>query len=317
MDSTEKLAYTQPNYDLIVKKAYWTINEALVYLAFYYLRHKSYKTEQEAEAERVTVGDNIYHIIQTGIKAKELLLAETVYDCENDKQCDEINIHKSKINPIYFVVWALKNNIDIPIEFINILLDLGGKFDKRRDLHTHTESDIVYDVEEVKYPIYKGVELEDLSKEKFDDIKKYYGMLQEEVKKLNKTIGIATRIGLLFYENNLPKPANAPIFREAYNKAFDGIPMRLVERIYNSLPEEYKSYTDRSVKPDINEDTLASIIDASVAAGLIRSKGELANVKELEQKLINFELEALPTEHLKGISGACRRLYKKFKAEEV
>ena len=175
-----------------------------------------------------------------------------------------------------------------------------------------TKSDVSYEYTEP--PEFKGIKLEELTKDKFEEFKKSYGMLKLEADKLSKTISIATQVGLLFYEKGLKKPASSSAFKKEYNKHFDGIPQRMVDHIYEVLPNGYKSLAgDLKSEDTIDDDTIDKIIEASIATGLICSKNEVENVKSLEAELARLSFEIPPAVYLRSISGASKRIRKKYK----
>lgn len=171
-------------------------------------------------------------------------------------------------------------------------------------------------------PEFKGLALADLTDKKFEEFKKSYGILKLEVEKLNKTISIAAQIGLLFYKDGLGKPVTCKEFKAEYQKYFDGIPQRLVEIIYENLPDKYKSLAgDNAKKPDskndatINEKTIENIIEASIATGLICKKDGLEGADDLEAKLARYEFDIPSTPYLKSISKAFKKVNTHFRNE--
>jgi hypothetical protein len=94
-------------------------------------------------------------------------------------------------------------------------------------------------------------------------------MLAAEKKKSDAAIIAAVKIGLLFYEEGLSKPATKDLFIAEYKKHLDKLPSlhdTTIERIYRHLPEGYRrSLAGGKVVAESTE--LDQIIKAAVFAG--------------------------------------------------
>ena len=318
MDEYGNLVFEQPDYSKEAKKSFWGVKHAVNLITRYYLREKKYKAEEEGGKEFVNHSKNVIDLLKLSIKSNLVAINIREYDEYYDENGlnSELNIEKSKITPVSFIIWAIGNGLDIPEGFIRalpyykadgaILAESEQANVAAVDTWTEDEAEDT----DFMYPVYKGMELEELTKEKFDEIKKHYGMLQKEVAKLTRTVQITAEIGLLFYDKGLEKPSTASAFKEAFNINFAGIPMRLVQVIYDALPEDYKSYGGNlKDKEFIDDDTMDIIIEASVSAGYICKKDVVKDVKSLREILVG-ECEIPPNIYLNSIVAACKRIAK-------
>lgn len=145
-------------------------------------------------------------------------------------------------------------------------------------------------------------------------LRKKVAELANEKDKWDKSIVAAAKIGLLFYEKGLSKPTTEKEFVAEFSKEFDDLPKTTISKIYRSLPPEYrnKGGSPQKEASGIDDDTIDTIIEAAVAAGLIIGGEEVKDAKDLSQKLTRYEFEAPPEKYLRAISGACKRVHKKY-----
>ena len=141
-------------------------------------------------------------------------------------------------------------------------------------------------------------------------LKKKVTELTNEKDKWDKSIAIAAKIGLLFYEKELTKPATEAAFIDEYEKWFTGIPKKTISMIYKSLPDGYRNTGSRPVtKVDcIDDDMVDTIMEASVAAGFITQKDGAKDSKELKERLEADEYEVPSDSYIKRIAGTCKRV---------
>jgi len=147
------------------------------------------------------------------------------------------------------------------------------------------------DGDDLKYITIKGINFEELTSDKFTEIKKYYGMLQVGESKYRRALPIAAKIGLLFYERSLNKPTTRPAFLDAYKQEFDAILPNdtLAKEIYSQLPEEYRGGS----KPTKPVSDIDPIINAAVFAGAQASNRDSMNIVRLKKSL-TLENYAIP-----------------------
>jgi hypothetical protein len=282
MDEHGNLTHRQPDFDLIVKKDYWTIEYAVRCLTKYYLRDKKYKLNESGDNrdELVVAGKKDYavvyssliNIVEGAVSSKDLLLndrvTEEAYD-EDGCPYAELNLLRSRVAPINFVFWAVRRKLQVPEEFKAILpfYNTKGSTDKIGEVGMFNEFPDGFEAEDAddKYPDYKELKFEGLPKAKFDELKRQYGMLRGEESKWRRGVAIAAKIGLLFYERGLNKPTTRAAFLTAYKPEFDAVLQNdsLAKHIYRNLPESYQGVT----KAPVNPADIETIVKAATLGG--------------------------------------------------
>ena len=265
-------------YSNMVKLDYWSLDMALDTVTTYYMMTKHDSLDALTAHRSIYYEDTERQLLATIRKNKEFeyvpVYQELPVDYEGQAYVPDgsdltcwLNSAKSKIKPKVFIDWCIENKIPVPVTFddFSIAIDPENPADKGNV--PGVESD------DVKYPVIKDVKFEGLEKEKFADIKKYYGMLQQEESKWRRAIPIAAKIGLLFYERNLEKGTKRPEFIEKYKLEFDALLKNntVAGVIYDSLPEEYRggsgtSETVTNLDPIINAAALAGSMVGSKSA---------------------------------------------------
>lgn len=134
-----------------------------------------------------------------------------------------------------------------------------------------------------KYPDFKGLKLEELTREQFTELKQYYGIVRNEEAKWRKAVAIAAKIGLLFYERSLEKPTTRPAFIAEYKKEFDALMKNdsVAKVIYENLPKEYKGGSGAPA----NKTGISPDIKAAVFAGFMEGTQGDVNGLELRSAL--------------------------------
>jgi hypothetical protein len=299
----------------------WTLHDGINLLAeyevmslgitdsnhFYELRSSTYKRYEKLLRS---------YFKNNNIKPVVVRYDEHKYDSEEDydEGNHSIDFINSRAYSESIIKWASSEGLRMPKEFIVGIAKEGLDIVDAPEIEPFNEEGCV------SYPDYAGIRLPELTEELFGDIKKYYGMYRAEDAKSKKAIRIATSIGLLFYENGLKKPATKEDFKVAYKESIGGIPMRLVEIIYNALPDKYKSLAGKTKEVEdvpIDDATLDTIIESSIVTGFIRSENEIEDAKDLGKKLKRLEFETPPEQYLKAISGTCKRAYKKYQSNKA
>lgn len=113
-------------------------------------------------------------------------------------------------------------------------------------------------------------------------LKKKVKELSNEKVKWDKSLVIAAKVGLLFYEKGLSRPATEKAFKAEYAKEFAGIPNKTVSLIYKSLPAEYRNLGE---KPPKETNDLDPVIKAAVLAGAQSGERDSMNAKSLRKSL--------------------------------
>jgi hypothetical protein len=295
-----------PKFDLIVRADYWTIREAVSYLAVHYLADKKLKTNDEVMQEGKIAYSHVYSIVVDSIKASELAVNIGVYYeffDESKWPFDGINIEDSKIKPINFVLWAIGKRLPMPEEFKEILpyynmsitnIDHKEVFDatcEQEEMEGFCENEVTGS----KYPVYSDLNFVGLPKDKFNALKRHYGMVRDEESKWRRAVAIAAKIGILFYERSLNIPTTKAAFLAAYKKEFDAILQNdsLAKHIYRNLPDNYQGVTKA---PESRLD-IDPIIKAAVLAGAQSGDRDSMNIKTLKKSL-SVESYEIPSEDI-------------------
>ena len=124
-------------------------------------------------------------------------------------------------------------------------------------------------------------------------------MLAAEKKKSDASVMAAAKIGLLFCEEGLQKPANLEKFVAEYKKHLDkfpGIPDTTIKRIYKNLPEGYRLSRDGG-KQSSDQVDIGSIIKAAAFAGSMAHERDSMNVTALKKSL-SLEQYAIPSDNI-------------------
>jgi len=145
-------------------------------------------------------------------------------------------------------------------------------------------------------------------------LRKKVAELTNEKDKWDKSILAALNVGLQISAKELAADITEKAFAAEFEKEFKGLPKTTVSKIHKALPIDYRNIGGSPAKEcgGIDDDTLDTIIEASLATGLICSEEEISNAKELEAKLAGIGIDAPPDKYLKAISGASKRVIKKY-----
>lgn len=141
-------------------------------------------------------------------------------------------------------------------------------------------------------------------------MKQQVAILAAEKKKSDAAIIAAAKIGLLFYEKGLPRPANKNLFIEEYKKHFDILPQlpnTTIERIYKYLPDGYRRATEGG-KIAVEQQDIDPIIKAATFAGAQAGDRDSMNLSRLRKSLI-MEGYSVPSDDvLEKIIAAVKKL---------
>lgn len=143
-------------------------------------------------------------------------------------------------------------------------------------------------------------------------ISRELGTLRHEKLKWDASIKAATEIGLLFYKDELPKPATMEEFIAEFNSRVGGLPNTTVEMIFKALPEDYKQKTKRkkisTVATGISSEDLSTAIKAAVYAGSLFETPDAKDVKRLTELLNEYEYQIPPEPVLQKIIEAVKAI---------
>lgn len=147
------------------------------------------------------------------------------------------------------------------------------------------------------------------------ELRKKVVELTNEKHKWDKSIVAALKVGLLIKMKGLDKDFTEKTFAAEFENELKGLAKKTVDMIRKAIPVDYRNTGGNPPKESegLDDDTLDLLIETSVAAGLIISKEDVKNAKELESQLARFDFKIPQDQHLRIISGACRRVSKQYK----
>lgn len=126
-------------------------------------------------------------------------------------------------------------------------------------------------------------------------LKQQVVMLATERNKWDASMRAATKIGILFYEGGLPKPATLEVFISEYKKhlgELPNLPDTAIKKIYKYLPDGYRhsksggrATKDKSQTIDINP-----IIKAAVYAGSLTGSKDAGSLQKLKERLAKDDI---------------------------
>lgn len=274
----KKWRMKQQEYELVVKKDYWTIDEAAMYLASYHLRNNKYVSKEAADKAYYKSHLTMCEILTLSIKEETLPVKRSFtleYD-EYNEECEVVNYLESRVKPITLVRWAIEFDFQIPKEFSRLM----GKH-RLSTIATHESNSSDYE------DVISNETIQKLKELPPHQIKQQVAILAGEKKKWDASIIAATKIGLLFYERGLTKPATRELFIQEYKNHCDLLPElknTTIERIYRHLPEGYRRTIEGGRLATEQEDIL-SIIKAAIYAGSIFDTSDVKTVEGLKQAL--------------------------------
>jgi len=280
----------KPDYSIYTHFDTWTLEDASNIMFSQYRYEKgSELSEDELNVKRERVKEILTENVRRysdNIKRYPLLEEDgsLQYD-EFDEPYEVVDFIETEVNIKKFIKFALVNKLPFPQVLVDAFMKLPIQTPKSSDegANIKAEANDISGSFDVKYPKYTGLKFEELSKDKFDEIKKYYGMLQDEESKYRRALHIAAKIGILFYERSLGKPTTRPAFIKAYKNEFDSILKNdtIAKEIYNNLPEEYKG----SSKPQDSSGDMFQTIKAAVFAGYMEGTQGDVTGSELSSSL--------------------------------
>jgi len=120
MDEYGNLRYTPLNYGMIVKKEFWSISYAVKTITIYHLRNNKYTRAEDGKNDFYAYYNSVMDILKSSITNNTFPVAIRI--------CDEdiIIVEKSKVCPIYFIVWARIKGLELPEEYIETILGNNG-----------------------------------------------------------------------------------------------------------------------------------------------------------------------------------------------
>lgn len=313
------MAKEAPDYALYEDFEGWTLRDALDIVSSYSNYKGSLAEDRKLSEEEVSYTRREFRkLLARNVKSfcnKENVIWVQVYLDDglpyiNEYGDDvfEIGFDETVIDVKRFIRFARAERLPFPDELVDAFKN-KSKTAPSNSVPQKIGNEAINDITgfaDNKYPEFKGIDLEGLTKEQFTEIKTKYGLLREAESKYRRALPIATKIGLLFYERSLNRPATKPAFLEAYKQEFDAILKNdsLAKEIYSYLPEEYRG---GSKAPDSSVD-LMPMIRAAVYAGSIYDTEDVKVLKKLKAELSENEYELPSDEVLSKIIEATKEV---------
>lgn len=134
-------------------------------------------------------------------------------------------------------------------------------------------------------------------------LRKQVSELSAEKDKWDASIEAATKIGLLFFENGIEKPISKVAFINEFAEHIgSGLHDSTIERIYKSLPTEYRQKGGRPKKTKSGNNVVdVAAIKAAVYAGSIFETDNAKSLNKLKRSLKEGEYEIPADDILKII----------------
>lgn len=221
-----------------------------------------------------------------------------LYDDSTGKPLEELDLEKSDVNIIDLIRLIVSDLKDISLIPDDLLIAAGIEPPSRNTSDSDgngslIQGDAFYEDIISDETILK---LKELPPEK---LKQKVVMLAAEKKKWDASIIAATKIGLLFYEEGLPKPTNEKAFVAEYKKHFDKLPPlpeTTIKRIYTHLSDGYRRAIDGGQISGVQID-IAAIVNAAVYAGTIYDTDDVKILEKLRAELTEHKY-ALPSDDI-------------------
>lgn len=199
------------------------------------------------------------------------------------------------------------------------LLILNGKLTKENiganGDNIEQEGEVLSADFEAKYPKFDDLDINNPSKEKLQALKKKYGELRDDASKSKAAIPIATQVCQQFYEMASAGQVTEKAFVEEFAKKCSVVSKKTVSMMYKSLVSDIKSKGGSPIKEPsgIDDDMVDTVINATALTGYLSCKEGSEFLADLEERLGEDGYDIPPDTYLKAITGACKRVIKKYK----
>lgn len=287
-DSKYKPQYK--NYSKLRSYETLTIEKIAEMLATHKLADKEYASEVDYDMHKSKCVSEMQDILYNNIKGNRLKLYSEPVTCV-DSYGDIIEVPDQYINSLNlseFIAFAQSIELAYPPEIVV----------------NNTKSSVAPEIPAVEtIPVKQEVDLDDVISDEtilklkelsLPQLKQQVVMLATERNKWDASMLAATKIGILFYEGGLPKPATLEVFISEYKKHLDALPNlpdTAIKKIYKYLPDGYRhsksggrATKDKSQTVDINP-----IIKAAVYAGSMHETSESKKLPKLKAMLAEYE----------------------------
>jgi hypothetical protein len=241
------------------------------------------------------------------IKNKKItgnLKYKEVFDCHGNPWIDGetgwpkevIDLEESDVNLIELIQHMVNERKETDILPDELLIAAGFEPPERKtfDLNSpRIQEDAFYEDVISDETILKLMDLP-LSK-----MKQQVAMLAAEKKKTDAAVMAAAKIGLLFYEESLKKPANEKMFVAEYKEHLDkfpALPDTTIKRLYKNLPDGYR-FTREGGQIPCEQTDMRPVIKAAALAGSMAHERDSMNIVALKKSL-SVEHYAVPSDDI-------------------
>jgi len=314
----------KPDYSIYTYNDVWTLRDAYDIIVRE-CEHRTGLHDKHGFIESVANGRKyeILHFLQDKhrIYIDEIVLSRRYYLISKrlEAKGEDYNIlrymdlDKNQVDVKRFIKFAVSNELPFPQELVDAFMNNSAGNQKRLGAEPCNEG-----LPQADKSLIDNYDMpEDIKNMSVPTLRKKVKELSDEKIKWDRSIAAATKVGLLFYEKGLERPAKEEDFKAEFKRYLDDLPGTTITRIYKSLPVSPIQYKKAGYAPTkqpaaIDDEALDMIIEAAVASGLIASEAEFKDAKELEQLFTRFEFDIPPAKYLKVISGAARRVLKQY-----
>lgn len=301
----------KPDYSMYIPFDTWTLEDASnIVFSQYRYEKGSELSEDELNVKKERVKEILKQNVRKysdNIKRYPLLEEDgsLIYDDYNEL-CEEVDFIETEVDIKKFIKFALVSKLPFPEELRAAFLPknvphnvakAAGDISAEADYKSTDNGDMPQDVKDMDLPM----------------LRKKVAELTIEKDKWDRSITAAAQIGLLFYENELPKPITKDEFIQKFTLQLgEGLPDSTIEKIYKLLPSDYKLKGGRPKKTAGTDNGTANIdtvaIRAAVYAGSIYDTSDAKKPTALMKVLKEAEYDVPSDEILNKIIAAVKEI---------
>jgi hypothetical protein len=212
-------------------------------------------------------------------------------DPETGEQKTELDLEESDVNLIELIRYMVNERKEIDILPDELLIAAGIEPPERNTSNLNSDEDGELNQNDAFYEdIITDETILKLKNMTLPQMKHQVAILTEDKKKCDAAVMAAAKIGLLFCEEGLQKPATQKKFVAEYKKHLDkfpGLHDTTIKRIYKNLPEGYRFSRDGG-KLSSDQVDILPIIKAAVFAGSIYDTDDVKDLGKLKADLTEF-----------------------------
>ena len=232
-------------------------------------------------------------------------------DEETGDLVEKLDLEKSDVDLIGLIQYLVKDLKDISIIPGELLIAAGIEPPTRNTSEVNSSGNGEINKDDVFYEdVISDETILKLMDLPLPKMKQQVAMLAAEKKKTDAAVMAAAKIGLLFCEERLQKPANEKLFVTEYKKHLDKFPAlhdTTIKRIYKNLPDGYRFTRDGGQAPCDHAD-MRPVIKAAALAGSMANIKDSMNIGSLKKSLSVEQYVIPPDDILEAIIAAVKNL---------